>query len=142
MWIWAVILQVKKFGTHLLAKSLSPKKTWEGLIGGFMTASGASYIFYYLDHHLLEYNYLNLSLFSAFYWAMLFTIFAQVGDLVESLLKRDAGVKDSNHLPGLGGVLDMLDSLLFTIPLIALALVLMLFSDLNNFKNYNKTIEL
>ena len=50
-------------------------------------------------------------------------IIAQFGDLAESLLKRDSGVKDSNKLPGLGGLLDMVDSLVFTTPLIYILLI-------------------
>src|SRR5690606_10635524 len=49
-------------------------------------------------------------------------VFGQLGDLAESLLKRDANVKDSNTIPGIGGVLDLLDSLLFTIPIVYLFL--------------------
>ena len=77
-------------GRHKLIPRISPKKTWEGLIGGLLFAVGGG-------------------------WLCLWVI----GDLAESLIKREAGVKDSSHiLPGHGGALDLLDSLLFTAPLL------------------------
>lgn len=106
----------KRFGSILLAKSLSPKKTVEGAIGGTIAAIGMSLIFYKIDSFFFFNQYLQLSFPFAILWGAIFALFAQFGDLAESLLKRDVGVKDSNHLPGLGGLLDMLDSLLFTIP--------------------------
>jgi phosphatidate cytidylyltransferase len=60
----------------------------------------------------------HLAMPNAIWMGMIIGILAQIGDLAESLLKRDAFVKDSNSLPGLGGVLDMLDSLLFTSPVV------------------------
>lgn len=107
----------KLFGKHPLAPSLSPKKTIEGAVGGFFFAilmsTGMAFIseFFTIDSF-------NLTIGEAIILGSVIGILAQIGDLAESLLKRDAFVKDSNSLPGLGGVLDMLDSLLFTAPVV------------------------
>lgn len=107
----------KQWGKHKLAPVISPKKTWEGAAAGFFFGMLASFA---LDKFSLEYY--NLPLFSSslqsLFFGGLMSIAAQVGDLSESLLKRDSGVKDSNKLPGLGGILDMVDSLIFTTPLL------------------------
>jgi phosphatidate cytidylyltransferase len=98
----------KKFGKHLLAPIISPKKTIEGSIGGAICAVTGSVI---IGH------FINLGLYHSLIIGVLITIFAQVGDLSESLIKRDAGVKDSgNTLPGHGGFLDRTDGFVFTIP--------------------------
>ena len=98
----------KKFGKHQLSPVISPKKTIEGAIGGAICAIvGALIVGYFI--HLGFYHSLILGI--------LCTIFAQIGDLCESLIKRDAGVKDSGDLlPGHGGFLDRTDSYVFTIP--------------------------
>ena len=95
-------------GRHKLAPVISPNKTIEGSIGGAIAAVlGASVIGWYLG--LDWYIYIIAGL--------LCTTFAQIGDLCESLIKRDAGVKDSgNTLPGHGGFLDRADSFVLTIP--------------------------
>lgn len=97
-----------KFGRHKLAPVVSPNKTIEGSIGGMICAViGASVIGYFIG---VEWY---ISLIAGF----ICTVFAQIGDLCESLIKRDAGVKDSgNSLPGHGGFLDRCDSFIFTIP--------------------------
>lgn len=102
-------------GKRKLAAQLSPSKTVEGAIIGFVSAVVVSVIFSFF--HLLS---LNESLILG----GLIGVIAQLGDLAESLLKRSVGAKDSNRLPGLGGILDMVDSLLFTIPLLYLYLFL------------------
>lgn len=97
-----------KFGKTQLSKVISPKKTVEGAIGGglfavFVAAFGVFYT--------------NLTLLEAIAGGVLITVFAQLGDLSESLIKRDAGVKDSsNILPGHGGLLDRTDSYVFALP--------------------------
>jgi phosphatidate cytidylyltransferase len=98
-------------GKHKLASAISPSKTWEGAIGGLICAIPAAIIIAIV---------LNLiSPFTFKYWQIvllgfLVSFFAQLGDLVESLLKRNRGVKESgNLLPGHGGVLDRFDSLIF-----------------------------
>ncbi|MEI6241994.1 MAG: phosphatidate cytidylyltransferase [Chlamydiota bacterium] len=101
------------FGGRLLGKTplcaISPKKTLEGAFIGFVVAILISLLFSY-------------SPFLTWKEALILGIFigsiGQIGDLAESLLKRDAKVKDSNTIPGLGGILDMVDSLLFTIPIL------------------------
>jgi len=103
------------FGNRKLAVDLSPGKTVTGAIVGFFSAIIFSVLFYFLGH-LVPNFYLSFS--ESIWLGALLGFLGQVGDLGESLFKRDAAVKDSNRLPGLGGILDMLDSLLFTTPVI------------------------
>jgi phosphatidate cytidylyltransferase len=108
------------FGRHKLIAWLSPKKTWEGLLGGVLLAvAGAlavgSYLHYTdlapLRHGTLAYPW-GLLIFG-----LLMAAFSVAGDLCASLLKRDAAVKDSGGtIPGMGGVLDLLDSPLLAAP--------------------------
>jgi len=97
-----------KFGKHKLAPVISPNKTIEGSIGGMICAIiGAVIIGLFID----------LQWYLAVFAGIICTIFAQIGDLCESLIKRDAGVKDSGtSLPGHGGFLDRTDSFILTIP--------------------------
>jgi len=99
----------KKFGKHQLAPIISPKKTIEGSIGGaFCAITGAFAVGYVI----------NLAWYHCLIIGVLCTIFAQIGDLCESLIKRDAGVKDSGSLlPGHGGFLDRTDGYVFSIPI-------------------------
>jgi phosphatidate cytidylyltransferase len=105
------------WGRQKLAPRLSPKKTVEGAIAGFSCALAASVAIAFLAQPFPKAAF-GLTLSQSVWLGMLIGIFGQVGDLAESLLKRDAVVKDSNTLPGLGGVLDMVDSLLFTGPIV------------------------
>ena len=102
-----------KFGKHKLAPVISPNKTIEGSIGGIISAIfGAVIIGLFIN-----YWYESLNWHISFFAGLICTVFAQIGDLCESLIKRDAGVKDSGHsLPGHGGFLDRCDSFIFTIP--------------------------
>lgn len=104
------------WGKHRLS-SLSPKKTVEGALSGFFCAILASIGFHFLGQKFSPQDF-HLSLAESIWLGALLGTVGQIGDLAESLLKRDALVKDSNHLPGLGGVLDMVDSLLFTAPIV------------------------
>ena len=98
-------------GRHKLMPRISPKKTIEGALGGLagslvtgIVASGLLKLYFPVQHIII------LGLVIGF--------FSQIGDLAESMLKRDAGVKDSGSLlPGMGGVLDLIDSLLFSAPI-------------------------
>jgi phosphatidate cytidylyltransferase len=104
----------KLFGKHPLAPHLSPRKTVEGAVGGFCFAVGLSLLFCIWGRSVGW----ELSFWNATWMGMVIGILAQIGDLSESVLKRDAAVKDSNTLPGIGGVLDLLDSILFTSPVV------------------------
>lgn len=98
-----------KFGKHKLAPVISPNKTIEGSMGGiFFAILGALVIGYFID----------LQWYLSIFAGLICTVFAQIGDLCESLIKRDAGVKDSGtSLPGHGGFLDRTDSFILTIPI-------------------------
>lgn len=99
-------------GKHKLFLRVSPKKSWEGAIFGFISAVLAMLLAKYL---VLDF----LSLKDSIALGVILGVFGQVGDLIESLLKRDAAVKDSSNLiPGHGGIFDRFDSLLFTAPII------------------------
>lgn len=104
------------FGRRKIAPFLSPKKTVAGAFSGAFLSVFVSYVFYQLGQTGFFENF-SLTFLQALGLGLVLAFGAQVGDLAESLLKRDAEVKDSGHLPGLGGVLDMLDSLLFNLPL-------------------------
>jgi phosphatidate cytidylyltransferase len=102
----------RAFGKHKLFERVSPKKTWEGAIAGLAFAVAAFLVAKALALPFLSYS-------SAVVCGLIVGVFGQMGDLAESLLKRDAGVKDSSTLiPGHGGVLDRFDSLMFVSPLI------------------------
>jgi len=99
----------RALGRHHLVPSISPGKTWEGAIGGIFGAIMVSLLF-----TLPTPLSLPLSYWQAILLGLLVSIFGQLGDLVESLLKRNMGVKDSGKLlPGHGGFLDRIDSIVF-----------------------------
>jgi len=117
------LLVGRMLGRIKLAKSLSPKKTIEGALGGILFSVFTSIIFFILSKASLI--PIDLSITWAIFLGILLSILGQFGDLAESLLKRDGGVKDSNaNLPGLGGLLDIVDSLLFTTPIVYLFLLI------------------
>jgi phosphatidate cytidylyltransferase len=103
----------RAWGKHHMTPTISPHKTWEGAAGGFAGAVAAALALHFLLN--LGGWSLPLSRLEVVGVSCLIGVMAQVGDLLESLLKRRAGVKDSgNLLPGHGGVLDRIDSLVFT----------------------------
>jgi len=108
----------KLLGKSPLAPEISPKKTREGAIGGLLTAIVISVLLPFIAEMVTHKRVLQISLLESVFLGSILGFVAQIGDLAESLLKRDAGVKDSNQLPGLGGMLDIIDSLIFTIPLV------------------------
>lgn len=114
----------KLFGKHKMSPYISPKKTWEGAAGGLLSALTLSIGFYFFFHYQFVIPPFPLSLNQSIWLGLLISITAQFGDLTESLLKRSVGVKDSSHVPGLGGMLDTADSLIFTAPLMYLYLLL------------------
>lgn len=100
----------KMFGKHKLFPSVSPKKSIEGAIGAFGGSIFVGIVFAYV---------LKLPYIHFFILSILIGIMAQLGDLFESLIKRDAGVKDSSNLiPGHGGLLDRADSFIFASPIV------------------------
>ncbi len=105
------------WGKLKLSPLLSPKKTVEGAVAGLICAVLLSVAMHYFGSKYSNGTF-HLSLTESIWLGFLIGIFGQIGDLAESLLKRDAVVKDSNTLPGLGGVLDMVDSLLLTTPVV------------------------
>lgn len=105
------------FGRHPLCPSLSPKKTWEGAIGGVACAVAAACVFVAVARG--KFGSLTFGMGDAVVLGALLSAAGQVGDLFESLAKRAAGIKDSGRaIPGMGGVLDVLDSLLFGAPVL------------------------
>ncbi len=102
-------------GRHQMIPHISPKKTWEGFCGALGLSLFASLaLFRLMPGHLSMLNWTH-----AIVLGLILGFAAVVGDLAESIIKRSTGVKDSgNFLPGIGGALDLIDSLLFTAPLL------------------------
>lgn len=102
----------RSFGKHKLYPSVSPGKTWEGALGGLLCGILAAFLFS-LVVPILDFGLSVAAL------AACLSISGQIGDLAESMIKRQNGVKDSgNILPGHGGILDRIDALLFSIPVL------------------------
>ncbi|MDH5657194.1 MAG: phosphatidate cytidylyltransferase [Spirochaetia bacterium] len=100
----------KMLGRHKIVPAISPKKTWEGFLGGVLTTT---LLAYFIHSYLTPFN-VKEALFSGFFIAA----GGFVGDIIISAIKRDLGIKDSGSiLPGHGGILDRIDSLFFTTPL-------------------------
>lgn len=111
------------FGRHRLYPRLSPKKSWEGFLGGLFFNIGVSFIYFYCFH--LSYGLFLSNVQGWIYIGMCVTAFATLGDLFESLLKRSIGIKDFGHIiPGHGGILDRIDSLLCVVPCVLMAVFL------------------
>jgi len=107
------------FGKHKMIPRISPGKTWEGFAGAILVSMLASVVFtHFAAHKMPEMNVIHALILGG-----ILALAAVVGDLIESLFKREAGVKDSGRFfPGIGGILDLLDSLLFNAPIMYLYL--------------------
>ncbi|HEU6448108.1 MAG TPA: CDP-archaeol synthase [Verrucomicrobiae bacterium] len=106
-------------GKHKMIPRISPGKTWEGFGGAIFLSTVASLVFVYFLGHKME----GMNCIHATILGVILSSTAVVGDLIESLFKREAGVKDSGKFfPGIGGILDLLDSLLFNAPIMYLYL--------------------
>jgi phosphatidate cytidylyltransferase len=106
-------------GKHKMIPRISPGKTWEGFGGAIVVSTGASVLF----AHLAASHMTGMKTRHAIVLGVVLSVGAVIGDLIESLFKREAGLKDSGKLfPGIGGILDLLDSLLFNAPLMYLYL--------------------
>ena len=104
----------KFFGKHKLYERISPKKTWEGTIGGLLFTMIAGYVLSYFIAPEISFTKMQWILN-----AFLVAVFGSIGDLVESMFKRQMKVKDSgNFLPGHGGALDRFDSFIFVLPFV------------------------
>lgn len=122
-WVWLALIVPwaadtgayfagRAFGRHRMSPVISPKKTWEGLAGGVAAAIAAALLY------RLVFRFTDLGLLDCAVLGAAGAIAGAFGDLVESMLKRSFGVKDSGvFLPGHGGILDRIDSVMFVMPL-------------------------
>jgi phosphatidate cytidylyltransferase len=101
-------------GRHKMIPRISPGKTWEGFVGALVFSTVASLLFvHFFGDRMAGMNWKHATILG-----IILAIGAVIGDLIESLFKREAGVKDSGKFfPGIGGILDLLDSLLFNAPI-------------------------
>lgn len=106
------------FGKHRMYERISPKKSWEGFGGGLLAG--------YLTAFLISASFLEFTLIQWLLIATLIIVFGTLGDLIESMLKREAGVKDSGSiLPGHGGILDRFDAVFSAAPVIFIVISLL-----------------
>jgi phosphatidate cytidylyltransferase len=108
----------RRYGHTPLLERVSPKKSLEGAVGGFFTSFAVGIIF--------SFFVTSLDFLEKFFLIIIIAIVSQLGDLFESLLKRDCQVKDSGKIfPDMGGVLDVIDSIIFTAPVFYLYITMM-----------------
>lgn len=104
-----------RFGKHKLFPRISPKKSWEGLFGGFLFSCVVGVLWWFFTGGML--GSCKFPLYHALILGILLPVIGTLGDLVESIFKRAVDIKDSGAIAhGMGGMLDMIDSLLFTAP--------------------------
>ena len=116
-----------RFGKNKLAPTISPKKSWEGLLGGIVVCLAVNVLWVWISGGKLN-RFIPLSMGHALTLGLLIPIVGTVGDLVESYIKRAVNMKDSNTMVyGLGGIFDMIDSILFAAPLLYLYIYLFIF---------------
>jgi phosphatidate cytidylyltransferase len=102
-------------GRHKMIPRISPGKTWEGFVGAILTSLGISWAMV----HALGDRLAQISAGDSIILGLLLPLVSVVGDLAESVVKRDASIKDSGRtIPGIGGALDLIDSILFTAPVL------------------------
>ena len=107
------LMAKRKGGNHKMFPRVSPAKSWEGLIGGFIFDLIAGYVFFRIGWTA------DMGLTNSLFFVLAVGVFGTLGDLMESLFKRTLGVKDSGKfMPGHGGVLDRFDSLLLAVPVV------------------------
>jgi phosphatidate cytidylyltransferase len=117
----------RTMGRHKLIPSVSPGKTIEGSVGGLLASMLVAWAYTQFVLHPASHLDFRWAPAGVLAFGALVSVAAQVGDLAESLLKREAGVKDSSHIiPGHGGILDRFDSLLFVLPVAYVVLAPML----------------
>jgi phosphatidate cytidylyltransferase len=115
-----------RFGKHKLAPIISPKKSWEGLFGGIVFCVVVNIVWWIVSKGHIN-SAVSFSLGHGLILGFLFPIVGTLGDLVESMFKRAVDVKDSNTMVyGLGGILDMVDSILFAAPMLYIYIELFL----------------
>jgi len=136
-WLWVPLLIAwfgdmggyfagRAFGRHKLLPLISPKKTWEGLVGGLVLAVGGLLAFKYGIFDTLVDAKSPMLIVDCVVLGIVGALAGVVGDLTASMLKRSHGVKDSgSFLPGHGGMLDRIDALLFVVPVVWLWLVVL-----------------
>lgn len=108
----------RALGRHKLAPKVSPGKTWEGLVGGLITSAVIACL-------LSKYAPLDAAPLTLLICSVIAALASVLGDLTESMFKREAGIKDSGHLvPGHGGILDRIDSLTAAVPVFACLMLL------------------
>lgn len=113
------LLVGKILGRHRMIPNLSPKKTWEGFVGGLLVAMGSSALLV----HLFPDELARIGPLWCWPLGLVLGLTSVAGDLTESVIKRESHLKDSGHvIPGIGGVLDLIDSILFSAPVFYLYL--------------------
>ncbi len=107
------------FGKHKMFPRVSPKKSWEGAVGGLLTSLAASLIFWWIVDCGNFGGMVTMRWWDAVILGVLLPVVGMVGDLCESQIKRACNAKDSGSIvPGMGGILDVIDSLLFGVPVL------------------------
>lgn len=110
-------------GRHKLIERVSPKKTWEGFFGGLIFSMAVSLLIFYFIKPFEGMEHIDINLIFWLSVGAIVSIIGTWGDLIESMIKRDLQIKDSGNLiPGHGGILDRIDSILFVLPAILLFL--------------------